>query len=112
MIDHYSFGKISINSKIYRKDLIILGSQIHNNWWREKGHNITLDDISLIVDYQPDILFIGTGKFGMMKVSDQLIQNLHDLGIDDVIIEKSSKAVDRFNHCKLEKKVLAIHLTC
>ncbi len=111
-INDYSFGKIIINNELYRKDLIITGDQVHSDWWRNKGHSISLDDISLIIDYQPDILFIGTGKMGMMKVSDAFIANVKAAGVDEVKTARSGKIVKEFNQCKKERKALAIHLTC
>jgi len=111
-ISNYSFGKIKINKKIYTKDLILCGDRIHSGWRREQGHNLSLNDLGLITDYQPDTLFIGTGKFGLMQVKESLVQALKKQGIPDIIIEKSSKVVELYNHCEQPKKSLAIHLSC
>ena len=111
-ITDYSFGKILINNKLYRKDLIITGEQVYPGWWRNKGHSISLGDISLIIDYQPDIMFIGTGKMGMMRVSDDFTTTVKSVGIDEVIYARSGQIVTVFNQCKKERKALAIHLTC
>ena len=111
-ISRYSFGKIMINNVLYTKDIIILGDRIIENWRRERGHNISLDDIRLVIDYQPDILFVGTGEMGMMKVTNNFIEGLKKTGISNVIIDKSDKIIKKFNDCETPKKALAIHLTC
>jgi len=111
-IDKYSFGKILINNKLYTKDLIILEDIIKDNWQRKSGHSLILNDIQLIIDYQPDMIFIGTGKLGALKVSNDIISQINNYGINDVIVGKSDTIVEKFNKCKIAKKALAIHLTC
>ncbi len=76
------------------------------------NHSIVLNDIRLVIDYQPDILFIGTGKFGIMKVSEDFLNEVKKSGIDEIKINKSGNIVDQFNQCEKVKKALAIHLTC
>jgi len=75
MIEDYSFGKIIINGKKYDSDLIIFKDHIYDSWWRKEGHNLCIDDIKEIIDIKPEVLIIGTGYFGLMKVPQELIEN-------------------------------------
>ncbi len=115
MINGYSFGKININGKIYTKDLIIYDDKVQENWWREKGHFLQLKDIKEILNLNPDIIIIGRGFFGMMKVSKEVVDKLKEKGIE-YYFKKSGKAVQLYNKLSLdnpEKEIIAaFHLTC
>ena len=44
-VDDYSFGRIVINGKTYRNDVIVSKDWIKPNWWRKEGHSVCLEDI-------------------------------------------------------------------
>lgn len=113
MITYYDFGKIQIDDKLYYKDLIIFEEEIFSNWWRKDGHNLHLEDLQEILRRKPDILVIGTGYNGVMKVSKNLIQQIEERDIR-IIVAKSKDAVNKFNELtqKKQKVAIALHLTC
>ena len=109
----YKFGQINIDGREYHSDVIIFPGYVKNNWQRKRGHHLELDDIRDIVKYKPEILVIGTGMYGLMKIKKKLIKKIKDDGIDQIIIEKTKKACDEYN--KIDKnirKVGALHITC
>jgi hypothetical protein len=108
MITSYSFGNITISNQKFIKDLIIYPDHINSNWKRAIGHLLTEADIVEILDYKPEILIIGTGSRGLMKVDDK-IKNLEL----ELIIKKTAEAVIEYNKIYKDKKVVAaLHLTC
>jgi len=112
MIENYSFGQILINGKKYNSDLIIFEDHVNDSWWRKEGHNLCIDDIKEIIDKKPDIMIVGTGSFGLMKVSTDLIKYLESMGIE-TIVKKTKDACDEYNTLYKKKKVIAaFHLTC
>ena len=113
LIESYKFGEMIIAGQVYTRDLIILSSVIKDNWWRIKGHELAVADIRDVIDKeQPEILIVGTGKSGMMKVLSETKTYLDTSGIA-LIAEKTDKACDIFNQYRLSKKVVgAFHLTC
>ncbi len=112
MINTYNFGSITINNQKYTKDLIIYPDRITSGWQRKKGHFLTEDDIIEVIDYKPEVLIIGTGASGLMKVDDNLKEKLKSLGIK-TIINKTTEAVEEYNRIYKDKKVVAaLHLTC
>ena len=112
MINSYSFGTITIDNNKYTKDLIIFPEKINPNWRRKTGHLLSEDDITEILDYKPEVLIIGTGASGLMKVDDRVKDKLKSLGIE-FIIKKTSEAVAEYNRIYKDKKVVcALHLTC
>lgn len=116
MVNEYGFGKMVINGETYKEDLIITGDEVHTNWWRNKGHYMVLDDIRETLEkYKPDVLIIGKGKFGMMKVAPEVEEYAEKNGIE--LYQKESGKAVRFLNELLAKKsdinlVAAFHLTC
>ena len=113
MIENYSFGQILIDGKKYNSDLIIFKDHIYDSWWRKEGHNLCIDDIKEIINKKPDVLIIGTGYFGLMKVPKELIENVKSSGTKQVIVKKTGDACNEYNKiCKKKNIVAAFHLTC
>jgi hypothetical protein len=113
MIEKHSFGSMTITGKRYTSDLKIIKGKVHPDWWREKGHTVTVDDVTDILNAKPDYLIIGAGKFGLMKLSDSLRQHLEGIRIQ-VIVERSKTAVKTYNKMNADGKNVAgaFHLSC
>jgi hypothetical protein len=112
IINNYDFGHITIDGKHFTRDVIIYPNRIDDNWWRKEGHRLHLDDLKEVLTSPPEIIIIGTGANGVMKVPSDVIDYLKSQAIH-VIIEKTAQACKEFN--QLEKKenvVVALHLTC
>ncbi len=112
MIENYNFGKIIINSEEYHSDIIIYKKSIDDKWWRRESHRLCIEDIKNILDNKPEILIIGTGYYGLMKVPSELIKYLESNNIE-VIIKKTKAACDEYNTLHQKKNVVAaFHITC
>lgn len=112
MINSYRFGNITIDNQNFIKDLIIFPDHITSNWRRKTGHFLTEDDITKTIDYKPEVLIIGTGASGLMKVDDKLKEKLKSLEIE-FVIKKTAEAVLEYNKVYKDKKVVCVmHLTC
>ncbi|MFQ6050873.1 MAG: Mth938-like domain-containing protein [Candidatus Hydrothermarchaeota archaeon] len=112
MIDSYEFGKIIIKGRSYTRDVIILGDRILDNWWRKSGHQLSIEDLEEALSEKPDVLIVGTGHSGVMKVLPEVEDYLKNKGIE-LIKERTEKACKIFNDLSKSKKVVAaLHLTC
>lgn len=114
MIDQYETGRcIHIKGQIFRHDVKIIGEEVQGNWWRKQGHRLDPADIQDIIDAHPEILVIGTGYAGRMKVPDATRAALTDSGIR-IEAEETGRAVLTFNrlHDSGYKVAGAFHLTC
>ena len=111
LIDSYSFGRIVIDGKTYTSDLIIFPGRVLSPWWRKEGHLLQMEDLEEVLREGPDVLIVGRGYSGVMKVPQGLIDELARLGID-VIAERTTEAVKIFNEYKGKGVVAALHLTC
>ena len=112
LIESYSFGRIIIDGQVYTSDIIIYPDKIDSSWWRLKGHLLQIDDLRDILDYKPEVLVVGTGAHGLMKVSDAIKKFLESSGIE-LIVKETEKACKTYNMLKEKRKVIAaFHLTC
>lgn len=112
-IDAYSFGSIVIGDEKHTSDVIIYpDGQVEGSWRRAKGHRLSVEDISPLIESKPDAIVAGTGAYGMMKPDQELVKLLYDRGIEFRVM-KSKKATEEYNRLKGEKNVGAcFHLTC
>ena len=113
MIDEYSFGRIVIDGKTYRQDVIVYPDRVKPNWWRREGHSLCLEDLEEVLRDPPEVLVIGTGYVGLMRVPREVREKLEEMGIR-VVVEKTGKAYRTFNKLLSEGRrvVAALHLTC
>ena len=111
-IDDYSFGKIVIHGEVYTSDVIVYSDRVDASWWRKEGHYLQKEDLYDIIKARPEIVIIGTGNWGVMKVPDETLNFLASKGIT-AYAERTEKAVALFNLEQKNKKVIgAFHLTC
>jgi hypothetical protein len=112
MIESFNFGQMIIDNQKYSKDLIIYPDHIDSSWWRKEGHNVYLEDIKEVLEKKPEVFIVGTGKYGLMKISKEVKETLAFLKIK-LIAEKTDEACEMYNKLYQEKKVIAaFHLTC
>ena len=112
MIDKYGFGKIVIDGKLYRNDLIIYQDKVDDKWWRKEGHTLQPEDITDIIAQKPDTLVVGIGTDKRMKIKPETLQLLQENNIA-LIAEDTMTACLTYNHLKYRERVVAaLHLTC
>lgn len=109
MIEYYTFGKIIIYDREYTSDIIIVSGTVHS-WWRTQGHVLNPEDLTPVIEASPEILVVGTGSHGRMKIPETTRKFLLKKQIS-LIAEKTGKAVEIFNNLP-ETKAAALHLTC
>jgi hypothetical protein len=112
-IANYRFGEIEVDGKKYHGDIKIINGSVISNWWRAEGHELAVCDVEDILSEVPEIVVVGMGLSGNMKVGDELRQRLAATGIT-LIDEPTPKAVATFNRLKksVRKVAGAFHLTC
>lgn len=115
-MDSYSFGKMVIDGKTYTSDLIIFPDhKVDTSWWRVEGHLLQPEDLQELFKKKPEVLVIGTGHDGIMKVPGITVLALKEHGIE-VHVARTGEAIKLFNNMEKEmpkKKIAAaFHLTC
>ena len=113
LIESCSFGSIVIDGKTYTDDLIILpDGKILRPWWRRRGHQLSMNDLTALIDSSPEVIVAGTGISGRVKPDETLKQDLSRLAID-LIAKPNEEAIKLLKGLKPETRVGAcFHLTC
>jgi hypothetical protein len=113
MIEKYRFGEIQVNGRKYTGDIKIVSGEVLSGWWRREGHRLYISDIEDILSVGPEIIVVGMGEPGNMKVADELRKHLAGLGII-LIEEATSQAAQTFNNLFRSGRNVAgaFHLTC
>lgn len=111
-IEGYRFGRIVVDGRAYDRDLILTPDEVFSNWWRDEGHSLSPRDLDKALTANPEVLVIGMGSLGLMKVPVETSEYLQAAGIE-VIAQSTSAACETYNHLSREKRVVAaLHLTC
>ena len=112
IIESYDFGAIMVDGKKFEHDLIIFPDRIDGGWWRKEGHMLGVEDVKAIVEAKPEVLIVGTGYSGMMKIDPETEPHLRSSGIE-LIASKTEKACKVYNDLSKSRRVVAaLHLTC
>ncbi len=113
MIDSYGFGRIVVDRQRYTSDVIVSADRVKDSWWRREGHRLHVEDIERVVhEEKPDVLVVGTGYSGLMKVLPETEKYLKSNGIE-LIAQDTREACKTFNRLVKSRKVIAaLHLTC
>jgi hypothetical protein len=115
MIDFCDFGVIVVHGKRYTSDVIVLPERVIEGWWRREGHEICVEDLSDVLncELKPEVLVVGTGFYGMVKVLLEVENALNSRGIT-LIAQPTKEACKTFNQLLKSKKCVAgaFHLTC
>jgi len=112
MIDSYRFGRIVIQGEVYTSDVIIYPDRVEADWWRKEGHRLYPEDIEEVFVRKPEVLIVGTGEAGLMRISAAAEDRLKAAGIA-LRAERTEKACALFNELSgIYDVVAALHLTC
>ena len=111
-IEHYTFGRVTIDGKIYTADLIVLPGRVVPDWWRGNGHRLEPADLEEVLAAGPECLVIGTGASGLMEVPRETLELLEGRGIR-AVVEPTADAVAAYNRlCGDGRTAACLHLTC
>ena len=112
-IESYEFGRIVIDGREYRADVLVLPDRVVADWWRLEGHNLAPEDLREVVGAAPRHLVVGTGAYAAMSVPGDTVTTLEGEGIK-VEAHDTATAVRRYNELAAagEAVAAALHLTC
>jgi len=115
LIEAYDFGVMIINGKRYTSDLIVFPEKVFSGWWRREGHELCVEDLKEVFSHSPlpEVLVVGTGYSGLVKVLPEVEKALKERGIK-LIAQSTREAYKTFNEFLRagERVVGAFHLTC
>jgi hypothetical protein len=112
------FGGVSINGKRYRDVLIVKGDIIDREniipgWFEGRSHHtIYKHELEKLLEGDPEIIIIGNGQDGVLRVPADVEEAIKKKGIQLIVLE-TPEAIEEYNRLAEKKKVNAlIHTTC
>lgn len=115
LIDSYDFGSIIVKGRKYTSDVIVFPERVVEGWWRKEGHRLNVEDLKEILNYKPkpEVLVVGTGYYGLVKILPEVENSLKERGIK-LVAQPTKEACKTFNTLLSSGKqvVGAFHLTC
>ncbi len=107
-----TFGRIKIDGREYTHDVIIYSHHVDSSWWRKEGHLLQVEDIGDILEARPQVLVVGMGQQGCMKI-DKEVEDLLRAKSIELRASLTPEACQIHNRLsKTQKVVTALHLTC
>jgi hypothetical protein len=113
LIDSYDFGEIVIDGRRYTSDVIVFPDRVKADWWRKMGHQLCVEDIEEALEEKLDVLVVGTGYSGLVKVLSETEKYVRSRGVE-LIVQRTGEAYKTFNRLVQSGKrvAAALHLTC
>ena len=112
LIEEYQFGQIVVAGVKYTSDIILLPQRLIADWRRREGHTLSPEDLTEIVQERPDLLIVGTGSLGQVRVTPEARRHLEANHIE-LIVEDTASACKTYNRlCPTKRVAAALHLTC
>ena len=111
-IESCQFGEIVVGGKRYVSDVLVFPASVQANWWRKEGHELHPADLEEVIKEKPEILVVGTGWYGMMKVLPEARYYLEGESIE-LVAQPTEEACHTYNQLSSSRRVAAaLHLTC
>lgn len=103
------------NGRRYKSYVIIFLDRVIGGWWRREGHRLCIDDLTKVLnaELKTELLTVGTGYLGLMKVSNELEEALVARRME--FSAQRTKQACRTSNDLLKsglRVVAVLHLTC
>jgi polyphosphate kinase 2 (PPK2 family) len=112
MIDRFEFGTIVIEGQPFGSDVIIFPDGTVEQWQHKDEHVLRPRDVDRIISAGPEVVIIGLGTVGNLKVRPKAEKRLQEAGIE-VMVYRTNKAIETYKELRGQRGVAAIlHVTC
>lgn len=110
-INKTSFGSITVDGRTHPYDIWIFADGSVRR--RDRNHEFALEELRMLLNGDPEILIIGTGQAGCVRVHQAVVEEAHRRGVE-ILSAETPRAVREFNRAvRAGKRVAAaFHVTC
>jgi polyphosphate kinase 2 (PPK2 family) len=107
MIQAFEYGRITIADEDYNEDILVFPNGDIEISKREDEHEVKLEDIKALIKSKPEILILGLGTIGMVKVKPEVKKKVSSQGIE-LHAYKSEKAIETYRDNRTQKSTAAL----
>jgi len=113
MISSTKFGSIMVGNKKYDNDVFVSYKDTVKDGETNSRHLISKKELALLLLDKPDVIILGTGQEGCMKISSDSSELAKNRGIE-IVESKTPDAIKKFNqlYASGRKVVGYMHVTC
>ncbi len=112
MIDRFEFGTIVVDGQSYESDVVIFPDGAVEQWQHKDEHVLRPRDVDKIISAEPEVVIIGLGTVGNLRVRPKVEKRLQEAGIE-VMAYRTNKACEPYRELRNQQKVAAIlHIIC
>ena len=112
MIDRFEFGAIVIDGQTHESDVVIFPDGAVEQWQHKDEHVLRPRDVDKIISAEPEVVIIGLGTVGNLKMHRKAEKRFQEVGIE-VMAYKINKACDTYRELRNQRKMAAVlHITC
>src|SRR3989344_8006502 len=104
-IQEFKLGSFFVDSKHFIGNIKIADNKIRY-WDRPDDYTLEMDEIESVLKLSPNVIIIGTGAGGLLKVSDAIKQRILRNNIE-IVIDKTQNVINLINSLSKEKKKFA-----
>ena len=110
-IEHYEFGIIEIDGRVFTSDVVIGPEGVQDSLWRLQSHTLSKESVEPLLQMQPAVLVLGTGADGAVTVPPDTVDFMSRL-CPEVHVERTGRACRLYNElARGERRVVAaLHL--
>jgi hypothetical protein len=111
-IQSYRFGRVEIDDIVYDQDVVVFPDRVRSGWQRGDGHNLAVEDLAEVLEAEPEVVIIGRGTFGRLKIPDDVRSAIAARGIE-LLMKRTEQACRTYNErSRRQRVVAALHLSC
>lgn len=119
-IEAFEWGRFVIIGEIHSadgegvgKDICIIDGEV-TPWEARHGHRLDPNMVEPVLGLGIDILVIGNGVYGRIKVRNKTLKKIRDDGVEEILVEKTPDACKSYNQFYHQGKRVALlaHGTC
>ena len=113
MIEEYTYGCFRADGKEFLGDLMIRNGRAHY-WQTLEGRKLEFKDVNKLLEEEPEVLVIGTGAGGLLKVGEEIRKYVMDWSVGNrkkifLYVEKNTEAIKKINEAiEQGKKVCGV----
>lgn len=104
-IQEYKLGSFIIEGRQFIGNIKIFGSKVRY-WEKPENQSFDIKDLQELIDFKPEVLVIGTGAAGLLKIPDAVRRFVMENGIS-FHTGKTQDMVKKINELDKNKKKIA-----
>ncbi len=109
--DSTSFGRVVLDGRVFTHDIIVTADGSVLDRPKNMGsHTLSDSEVKSLLQGRPEVIVIGTGQYGSLKVGEDAMNSLRRDGARIVVLPTPA-AIREFNAADGRKAAL-IHVTC